>query len=127
MKTVPVPLKPAPLSRKVWTPDDIVTPADTSEAHVAACHQLLQQYGGAFFNAGPFTPFFLHEDGGRVKAADREVFGRADRLDAVISVGRNRVFAERVVLDAGHEIGVGSHLLRTLPKAKGISRSVLIK
>jgi quinoprotein glucose dehydrogenase len=67
--TQPIPVKPERLSRSVWTPEDIVTPADTNEAHVAACHALLASYGGTFFNAGPFTPFFLHEAGGPVKAS----------------------------------------------------------
>ena len=67
--TQPIPVKPEPLSRKTWTLDDVVTPADTNEAHSAACHALLEKYGGTFFNAGPFTPFFMHEDGGPVKAS----------------------------------------------------------
>ncbi len=67
--TQPIPVKPKPLSRKTWTLDDVVTPADTNEAHVAACHELLKSYGGTFFNAGPFTPFFLHQDGGPLKAS----------------------------------------------------------
>jgi glucose dehydrogenase len=67
--TQPIPRKPEPLSRKVWTPDDIVTAADTNEAHVAACRALLASYGGTFFNSGAFTPFFLHEDGKPVKAS----------------------------------------------------------
>ena len=36
---------------------------------MAACHALLQQYGGSFFNAGPFTPFYLHTEGGPVRAS----------------------------------------------------------
>ena len=67
--TQPIPVKPRGLSRNHWTPEDIVTATDTSAAHVAACHALLQQYGGSFYNAGPYTPFFLHEDGGPVKAS----------------------------------------------------------
>ena len=67
--TQPIPVKPQPLSRKTWTADDIVTAADTNEAHVAACQALLQSYGGTFFNSGAFTPFFLHQDGGPVKAS----------------------------------------------------------
>lgn len=67
--TQPIPVKPERLSRSIWTPDDIVTAADTNEAHVAACHALLDQYGGTFFNSGAFTPFFLHEEGGPVKAS----------------------------------------------------------
>ena len=67
--TQPVPVKPPRLSRSVWTPDDIVTAGDTNEAHAAACRALLESYGGAFFNAGPFTPFFLHREGGPVRAS----------------------------------------------------------
>jgi len=67
--TQPIPRKPVPLSRKTWDKRDIVTTADTSQAHVDACMKLLADYGGNFFNAGPFTPFFLHEDGGPVKAS----------------------------------------------------------
>ena len=69
--TQPIPVKPQRLVRSDWTPDDIVTAADTNEAHAAACRELLQKYGGTFYNAGPFTPFFLHEDGGPVKASLR--------------------------------------------------------
>ena len=67
--TQPFPVKPERLSRSVWTPEDIVTAADTNEEHVAACRALLDTYGGSFFNAGPFTPFFLHKEGGPVKAS----------------------------------------------------------
>ncbi len=67
--TQPIPKKPVALSRKHWTADDIVTPADTNEAHVAACKALLESYGGTFFNAGPFTPFFLREEGKPPKAS----------------------------------------------------------
>ncbi|WP_375203304.1 outer membrane protein assembly factor BamB family protein [Hyphococcus sp.] len=67
--TQPFPVKPPQLSRGHWTPDDVVTADDTNEDHVAACHALLDSYGGAFFNAGSFTPFFLHEEGKPVKAS----------------------------------------------------------
>lgn len=67
--TQPIPVKPRGLERHRWTPDDVVTAADTTAAHAAACQALLKQYGGTFFNAGPFTPFFLHTDGGPVKAS----------------------------------------------------------
>ncbi|MBN8831984.1 MAG: PQQ-binding-like beta-propeller repeat protein [Sphingomonadales bacterium] len=67
--TQPIPVKPRDLQRNSWTPDDVVTAADTNEAHAAACRALLASYGGSFFNAGPFTPFFLHEEGGPVKAS----------------------------------------------------------
>jgi len=66
--TQPIPVKPPRLVRSNWTPDDVVTPEDTNKAHAAACRDLLKQYGG-FFNSGPFTPFFQHEDGGPMKAS----------------------------------------------------------
>jgi quinoprotein glucose dehydrogenase len=67
--TQPIPRKPVALSRKTWDKRDIVTAADTSQAHVDACMDLLKSYGGNFFNAGPFTPYFLHTDGGPMKAS----------------------------------------------------------
>jgi glucose dehydrogenase len=67
--TQPIPVKPEPLSRKVWTPADIVTADDTSADHAAACRKLLQDYGGTFFNSGAFTPYFLHQEGGPIKAS----------------------------------------------------------
>lgn len=67
--TQPIPVKPRDLVRSRWTPDDIVSAADTNEAHATACRALLDRYGGTFFNAGPFTPFFLHREGQKVKAS----------------------------------------------------------
>jgi quinoprotein glucose dehydrogenase len=67
--TQPIPVKPEPVSRKTWTLADVVTPEDTTPEHVAACRKLLQDYGGTFFNSGPFTPYFMHEDGGPMKAS----------------------------------------------------------
>ncbi|MBO9601817.1 MAG: PQQ-binding-like beta-propeller repeat protein [Novosphingobium sp.] len=61
--TQPFPVKPQQLSRGHWDPEDMVTAADTSPEHVAACKALLDSYGGTFFNSGSFTPFFYHEDG----------------------------------------------------------------
>ena len=69
--TQPIPVKPQRLIRSDWTPADIVTGADTNEAHAAACRELFQKYGGHFFNAGPFTPFFMHEDGAPPNASIR--------------------------------------------------------
>jgi len=67
--TQPLPVKPKALNRMRWTEDDVVTPEDTSEQHVAACRALLDSYGGTFFNSGPFTPFFLHEPGDPPRAS----------------------------------------------------------
>ena len=68
--TQPFPVKPEHLVRSTWTPADVVTPQDTNAEHAAACHALLAQYGG-FYNGGPFSPFFLHTDGGPLKATIR--------------------------------------------------------
>jgi len=55
--TQPFPVAPPPLSRVSFDPDtDIVTAADTSAAHRAACIDFMERSGG-FYNAGPFTPF----------------------------------------------------------------------
>jgi quinoprotein glucose dehydrogenase len=67
--TQPIPRKPVALSRKTWDKSDIVTAADTNQAHVDACMDLLKSYGGNFFNSGPFTPYFLHTEGGPIKAS----------------------------------------------------------
>ena len=60
--TQPVPVKPEQLNRGNWDKSDIVTTQDTTPEHVAACHALLDSYGGNFYNAGSFTPFFLKQD-----------------------------------------------------------------
>ena len=60
--TQPFPVKPGPLSRVSMTKDDMVTAADTTPEHVAACQALWDKSGG-FYNAGPFTPFMFHKDG----------------------------------------------------------------
>jgi quinoprotein glucose dehydrogenase len=67
--TQPFPAKPPQLSRGSWTKEDIVSAADTNEDHAAACRALLASYGGDFFNAGSFTPFFLNEEGDPPKAS----------------------------------------------------------
>ena len=60
--TQPVPVKPEQLNRGFWDKSDVVTEADTTPEHVAACHALLDSYGGNFYNAGSFTPFFMKKD-----------------------------------------------------------------
>src|SRR5690606_19527599 len=67
--TQPIPVLPAPLSRMWWNITDVVTEEDTTPEHVAACHKLLADYGGTFFNSGPFTPFFLHKKGDPPRAS----------------------------------------------------------
>lgn len=60
--TQPFPLKPPPISRVSFTKDDLVTAADTTADHAAACLELWDRTEG-FYNGGPFTPFLYHEDG----------------------------------------------------------------
>jgi len=67
--TQPIPVRPAPLSRMWWNINDVVTEEDTTPEHVAACRKLLADYGGTFFNSGPFTPFFLHKKGDEPRAS----------------------------------------------------------
>lgn len=67
--TQPIPVKPEALSRKTWDKTDIVTAEDTNQAHVDACMKLLADYGGDFYNAGPFTPFLLAKEGEKPRAS----------------------------------------------------------
>ncbi len=67
--TQPFPVKPEQLNRGVWTPEDVVTAADTTPEHARACRELLDSYGGTFFNQGTFTPFFMHRPGDPPKAS----------------------------------------------------------
>jgi quinoprotein glucose dehydrogenase len=60
--TQPFPLKPPPLAKTSFKKDDMVTAADTTPEHAAACQALWDRSGG-FTNEGPFTPFTFHEDG----------------------------------------------------------------
>jgi len=58
--TQPFPLKPPPLARMDYKPEDLVTAADTTPEHAQACKELVDRSGG-FYNAGPFTPFLFQE------------------------------------------------------------------
>jgi quinoprotein glucose dehydrogenase len=60
--TQPFPLKPPVLAKTSFRKEDMVTPADTTAEHAAACQALWDRSGG-FINEGPFTPFTFHEDG----------------------------------------------------------------
>ena len=59
--TQPFP-KTQPLSRMSMTKADIVTAADTTAEHAAACLAMWDKAGG-FYNVGPYTPFLFHKDG----------------------------------------------------------------
>jgi glucose dehydrogenase len=58
-KTQPIPVKPGPIARVSYKPEDIVTANETTAEHAAFCRQLAERSGG-FYNAGPFTPY-LHK------------------------------------------------------------------
>jgi len=60
--TQPFPLKPPAIAKTNFKKEDIVTAADTTAEHAAACQALWDRSGG-FANDGPFTPFTFHEDG----------------------------------------------------------------
>lgn len=60
--TQPIPRITPALARTGMTYDDIVTAADTTPEHAAACRQMWDKAGG-YLNYGPFTPFFLHREG----------------------------------------------------------------
>src|ERR1700722_11864112 len=65
--TQPFPLKPPPLARMDYKPEDLVTAEDTTPEHASACKDLVAKSGG-FYNTGPFTPFLLHADGTPAKS-----------------------------------------------------------
>jgi quinoprotein glucose dehydrogenase len=58
--TQPFPVKPRPLSRVSFKPEDMVTAADTTPEHAAACKAMWDAAGG-YRNDGPFTPFYFKE------------------------------------------------------------------
>jgi quinoprotein glucose dehydrogenase len=56
--TQPIPVKPPPLARTTYRNEDLVTAADTTPEHAAACSEFVQKMGGVK-NEGPFTPWQL--------------------------------------------------------------------
>ena len=65
--TQPFPLKPPPLARVSYKPEDLVTAADTTPEHVKACEELIEKNGGVY-NAGPFTPWLYRAEGAPPKS-----------------------------------------------------------
>ena len=65
--TQPFPVKPPPVARDSYTPEDLVTAADTSPEHAQACRDLIAKNGGVT-NAGPFTPWLFRPEGAPVKS-----------------------------------------------------------
>jgi len=60
--TQPIPVKPPPLGRVAYKPDDLVTESDTTAEHAKACADLVAANGG-LYNAGPFTPWAYRAEG----------------------------------------------------------------
>jgi quinoprotein glucose dehydrogenase len=60
--TQPIPVKPSPLARIAYRPEDLVSAADTTPEHAAACRDLIEKNGGVY-NAGAFTPWKYREAG----------------------------------------------------------------
>ena len=66
--TQPFPTATPPLSRVAMTKADMVTAADTTPEHAAACQAMWDKAGG-FYNVGAYTPFLYHEDGAPPRSA----------------------------------------------------------
>jgi glucose dehydrogenase len=60
--TQPFPVKPPPIARVSYGPNDLVTASDTTPEHARACAELVEKVGGVV-NAGPFTPWRFRGDG----------------------------------------------------------------
>jgi quinoprotein glucose dehydrogenase len=59
--TQPFPVKPPPIARNDFKPQDLVTADDTTAEHAAACKDLVDKNG--IYNAGPFTPWAYRPEG----------------------------------------------------------------
>ena len=65
--TQPFPLKPPPIARNSYKPEDLVTAADTTAEHAKACQELVRTVGGVY-NAGPFTPWLYRAEGATTRS-----------------------------------------------------------
>jgi quinoprotein glucose dehydrogenase len=89
--TQPFPLKPPALSRVAFDPaKDLVTAADTNEAHAAACKKLWDDVG--FYNAGPYTPLNLKADGTPPSLVFPTLTGGVNWGGVAIDPKRNYIF-----------------------------------
>jgi quinoprotein glucose dehydrogenase len=66
--TQPFPLKPPMLGKHDYKPEDLVTAADTTETHAAACRDLIEKSGG-LINRGPYTPWAYRAPGAAPRTA----------------------------------------------------------
>jgi len=60
--TQPIPVKPPPLARVSYAPEDLVTAEETNAEHAEFC-RALRDRGGGLYNEGPFTPYRLRAEG----------------------------------------------------------------
>jgi quinoprotein glucose dehydrogenase len=68
--TQPFPVKPPPLGRIGYKPEDLVTEADTNAEHARLCRELVEKHGGELYNDGtPFTNFPFREEGTKGRSA----------------------------------------------------------
>jgi glucose dehydrogenase len=65
--TQPIPVKPPPLGRVSFTLEDLVTSADTTPEHAAACREMVEKNG--IYNSGPYTPWAYRAAGGQPRTA----------------------------------------------------------
>jgi quinoprotein glucose dehydrogenase len=65
--TQPFPLKPPPLARDSYRPEDLVTDEATSAEHAQACRDLVAKNG--VNNAGPYTTWAYRAEGAPIKSS----------------------------------------------------------
>ena len=65
--TQPFPVKPPPIARTSYKPEDLVTAEDTTPEHAQACRDLIAR-NGSVNNSGPFTPWLYRPEGAPVKS-----------------------------------------------------------
>lgn len=58
--TQPIPVKPPPIARVSFSPDEIVTADDTNAEHAAICQDLAERMG-TLINEGSYTPYVYHD------------------------------------------------------------------
>ncbi len=65
--TQPFPVKPPPIARNTFKPEDVVSAQDTTPEHAQACRELIERNGGVT-NAGPFTTWPYRPDGAPLRS-----------------------------------------------------------
>jgi len=62
--TQPIPVKPPPIARVSYQPEDIVSAAETTEEHARFCRSVVERSGG-FYNEGPYSPYVYRAAGAK--------------------------------------------------------------